>query len=181
MIELKRKSSVFDADLVREAKDLALNYDFDSTKKGDITVIIHGCNAQGVMGSGIAKALRDAFPVIYDHYSNVHKTEGLALGSIQVVKITPYLHIVNAITQEFYRGFMHSDGTIEPDNKRYVSYDAITDVSNALNHYYNDVNGKVSFLFPAIGCGLANGAFSIVSTIINQTISDKFTKEFWLQ
>ena len=43
--------------------------------RGDIITslddhIVHGCNAQGVMGSGVAKALRDEWPQIFKPYAD---------------------------------------------------------------------------------------------------------------
>ena len=47
-------------------------------RKGDlfqteIKTIVHGCNAQGVMGSGVAKIIRDKYPKAYDRYVAEYK------------------------------------------------------------------------------------------------------------
>ena len=44
-------------------------------KLGDICsvnsgIIVHGCNAQGVMGSGVAKAIRLKYPQVFEDYKN---------------------------------------------------------------------------------------------------------------
>ena len=49
-------------------------------------VIVHGCNAQGVMGSGVAKQLRAKYPEIYVDYLDgleEYSTENLSpLGAV---------------------------------------------------------------------------------------------------
>ena len=42
---------------------------FEGLSKGD--VIAHGCNCFGVMGAGVAKAVRDKFPKNFDRYKGL--------------------------------------------------------------------------------------------------------------
>ena len=47
-------------------------------KQGDLTqaeeyIIAHGCNAQGKMGSGVAKAIRREFPQAYSYYRSAYE------------------------------------------------------------------------------------------------------------
>jgi Predicted phosphatase homologous to the C-terminal domain of histone macroH2A1 len=63
-------------------------------------IIIHGCNCRGVMGGGVAKALRDKFPEIYGPYKNMCDVgKERLLGSVQFVKINDDLTIGNMFTQ----------------------------------------------------------------------------------
>jgi len=82
-------------------------------------IIIHGCNAQGVMGSGVAKQLRAKYPDIFTDYLallQLCKDEQFTpLGQVAFTKVSPDLKIASAITQEFYGR----------DGKQYVSYDAL--------------------------------------------------------
>jgi len=106
-------------------------------RKGDlfqteIQTIIHGCNAQGVMGSGIAKIIREKYPKAYERYVSEHQNHGLALGKLIVVPCgdkkndpTNYKIIVNAITQEFFGR----------EDVRYVSYDAVDDAMVRINQF----------------------------------------------
>ena len=83
--------------------------------KGDITkqktgLILHSVNCQGVMGSGVALAIRKKWPVVYDEYMKApqgHK----ALGRIQLVYITDTLHVCNLWGQEFFG----NDGKVYAD------------------------------------------------------------------
>lgn len=60
--------------------------------------IVHGCNAQYKMGSGVALAIRKAFPDAYNEYM---KAEQLIPGSAIVVNTKNKL-IGNLITQKYY-------------------------------------------------------------------------------
>ncbi len=45
---------------------MKINYVNGDLFATDIKTIVHGCNAQGVMGSGVAKSIRENFPKAYD-------------------------------------------------------------------------------------------------------------------
>lgn len=60
--------------------------------------IMHGCNAQGVMNSGVAKSLREKFPQIYNDYKSQRDLWlGQTIRSFVDGKV-----IFNLITQENY-------------------------------------------------------------------------------
>ena len=122
----------------------------------DVTegVIIHGCNAQGVMGSGVALAIKNKYPKAYDSYKAYEKSPGLILGSLSMCKVTPKLYIVNLVTQESYG----RDPSI-----RYVSYGAIHLGFEKLQEVFSD---ERVFHFPTIGAGLGNGNWVTISTLI---------------
>ena len=50
----------------------------------DVKHIIHGCNSKGVMGSGVAKVLREKYPRAYQDYNDVYNNYGLELGDVIV-------------------------------------------------------------------------------------------------
>lgn len=89
---------------------------------GDVTapikgIIGHGVNCQGVMGSGVALAIRNKFPKAYQEYLQLcseKKPEEL-LGTTQLVQISDDLYVANMFTQ---LKFGH-------DGKVYASLDAI--------------------------------------------------------
>lgn len=112
--------------------------------------IVHGCNAQGVMGSGVAKAIRDKWPEVYETYRLHHVTRRLWLGSVIRVR-TPEFVILNAITQHQYGR----------DGSKYVSYDAVAEAFSRINEM-----GDGPVALPLIGAGLGGGKWSILSAII---------------
>lgn len=140
-------------------------------RKGDlfqteIQTIVHGCNAQGVMGSGIAKIIREKYPKAYERYVNEHKANGLKLGKLVVVPcgdkvkdFDNYKIIVNAITQEFFGR----------ENDRYVSYDAVDDVMTRINQFV-EMYGITQIAMPQIGAGLGNGSWEVISAIIEHRL-----------
>lgn len=130
-----------------------------------IQVIMHGCNAQGVMGSGFAKELRERYPEAYTEYTTIHNSRGLELGDNVLYNI-PSTNIIisNSITQQYYGR----------DGKKYVSYDAIDkctkDLYNLLKMELDE--RPLTIHFPAIGAGLGGGDWDIISTIIDKNCKD---------
>lgn len=133
------------------------------TAGDDVHIIVHGCNAQGRMGSGFAKELRDRFPEAYGAYMQHHKQFGLTMGTNVPYTVSKNLVIMNAITQEFY-GY---------DGSKYVSYDAISSCFESINNLSFELQKdgtKVTVHFPMIGAGLAGGKWEIIETIIEEEL-----------
>jgi len=73
-------------------------------KYGDIfstsaRAIGHGCNAQGKMGSGIARMIKERYPPVYSAYKTAIVDKSLRLGGIQIVKTSPH-YIINLVIQQ---------------------------------------------------------------------------------
>lgn len=122
--------------------------------------IAHGCNARGVMGAGVAKAIRQAFPQAYDDYRHYHLRGGLTLGHNYLTSIFDDNRkrvIVNCITQQDYGN--------DPQ-KQYVSYEAVESCFNAMNTYAGEpafcYNGELTLAMPKIGAGLGGGKWEIL-------------------
>jgi O-acetyl-ADP-ribose deacetylase (regulator of RNase III) len=74
---------------------------------GSFEVIIDGCNCQCVMGGGIAKAIKQAFPEAYDADKATAKGSRTKLGSLSTVTVERgdcQITIVNGYTQFHWRG-----------------------------------------------------------------------------
>lgn len=75
-------------------------------QKGDLVkvekgVILHQVNCLGVMGSGVALAVRKTFPIVYKEYMSYVKNKGFkAFGDTQIIEINPTLYVVNSYTQK---------------------------------------------------------------------------------
>lgn len=130
--------------------------------KTDEYVIVHGCNAKGVMGSGVAAIIREKYPEAYTRYKEIHKDFGLYLGDIIPVKSNDKM-IINAITQDRYG----SSGV------RHADYQAISVAIASIDRFVNTINCN-SFAMPMIGAGLANGDWKVISAIIES--ETKLTK-----
>lgn len=120
-------------------------------------VLVHGCNAKGVMGSGIALAIKNRYPSAYLAYREAFVEKGLSLGSVTVVRPREGFFIVNGITQERYG---------REKNVVYADYEAIRNVFKEASLLAKKEN--LPLLFPLIGCGLAGGDWSKVSQIIEE-------------
>ena len=121
-------------------------------------IIIHGCNAQGVMGSGVAKAIRGKYPWAYEAYIDVYITTGLVMGKVYWANNPagePFKIIGNAITQSRY-GY---------SGKQYVSYDAIRDCVKGVVEL-STIFGCCTVALPMIGAGLGGGDWNVISDII---------------
>lgn len=118
-------------------------------------IIAHGCNAQGVMGGGIAKDIRAKYPEAFEEYFTAYRSKGLTLGEIIFVEVKPQLYIANCITQQNY-------GT---DDRRFVSYQAIKTCFSKLASISSQMDLAVHY--PLIGAGLAHGEWSIIKGIID--------------
>lgn len=121
-------------------------------------IIAHGCNAQGVMGSGVAKQLRAKYPEVYVSYQK-HVAEfreiGVRLiGSVDYVAVSPDLRVANMITQEYYGN----------DGRRYVDYlalkESMTYVLQRSEELWLDVH--IPYM---IGAGLGGGDLTTIKTI----------------
>lgn len=130
--------------------------------KGDLLsategYIVHGCNCQGVMGSGVALAIKRKYPKVYASYVEFCFIYGNIpsdmLGRVNSVYINSQLRVLNAFTQEEYGR----------DGKQYASYKAIEDVLIRLS---NNIDSQVPIHMPKIGCGLGGATWEKVELLI---------------
>lgn len=139
---------------------LLLHDDILNIKKG---IIVHGVNCQGVMGAGIARAIRDKYCGVYIDYKrycdNAYNKQSL-LGNIVVSNINQDLMIVSGFTQEYYG---------RDKNTVYVNYNAVESVFKKVNELAMINNLPV--YFPLIGAGFANGNWDTIRNIINNTLT----------
>lgn len=138
--------------------------DLFSTK---VTTIVHGCNAQGVMGSGVARIIREKYPKAYDRYRKQYEQfNNLVLGHViavpcgdRIADPENFKIIVNAITQEYFGA----------DGKRYVSYDAVAESFEKINRF-SEVYGITEVALPQIGAGLGGGDWNVIEKIIESEL-----------
>lgn len=153
---------------------------------GDITTscanyICHQVNCQGKMNSGVAKAIREKWPRVYEAY--MEKINGAAsagdapfhLGTIQIV----------ALYDDYYKSLRHpcvinmfSQYNYGYDGQRYTSYDAFW---NCLHLIKNSAVDKKTIAFPwKIGCVRGGANWNIIKAMIEEVFNeDRFTIEYW--
>ncbi len=150
--------------VITPAKEYAMKIQY---RKGnlfetDIEHIVHGCNAQGVMGSGVARIVRDDYAAAYEFYKAQHAAHGLKLGDVQFVPANGKT-IVNAVTQHLF------GKPVEPT--RFVDYDAVADCMKTVNQVLK-LSGYTEVAMPQIGAGLGGGDWTIIEKIIEQQLTD---------
>jgi O-acetyl-ADP-ribose deacetylase (regulator of RNase III) len=126
---------------------------------GHFEVIIHGCNCQCVMGAGIAKAIKQAFPEAYKADHATPKGSRAKLGSLSTATVERSgrkVTIINCYTQFHWRGA----GVL-------VDYIAVRSV---LRRVKVMLPGR-TIAYPKIGAGLANGDWSIIASIIEEELA----------
>lgn len=133
---------------------------FEELKAGD--VFVHGCNAQGVMGSGIAKIVKDKWPQAFQLYK-----QEVLLGKLKIGQWNAWwdtskdIVIVNLITQqEFGRD----------KAKTYVNYDAVK--KGLITVVADATQACKRIVFPFIGGGLANGDRKILLDIFHEVFDN---------
>lgn len=137
----------------------------------DIKIVIQGCNSHGVMGSGIAKTIRDLYPQNYEIYRKAYVDQGNLLYMGQVVWADMGRHLIgNLISQKDYG---------RDPNVVYVGYSAIQagvetiDAFVAQRRSLTDQEAEMELVgFPLIGAGLANGSWKKISQIIEDGASN---------
>lgn len=135
---------------------------------GDISTIssgciLHGCNAQGVMNSGVAGLLRRKHPKIFEDYREVYEQRGLQLGEVIESRLNDGgLWILNGITQEHYGR--------DPDIQ-YASIGAIAEVVKRASEFAREM-GYTCLSMPQIGCGLGNAKWQEVKEVIDRNCVD---------
>lgn len=134
----------------------------DEVKQG---VIVHQVNAQGVMGGGIAKQIRDRWPKVFEDYAAVvpnrydpNSGEG-HMGKVIYTEVEPGLWVASIVGQQFYG---------RDPKVVYTSYESLARGFDSVAHFASSRGAEVHY--PLIGCGLANGDWSIVSSIISRRL-----------
>jgi len=144
----------------------------DMAENGDFDIIVHGCNCQNTMGSGIAKEIRERFSEAFKaDYEYTMDEDGrrdppvFKLGNFSYAPV--YRHgrrlftIVNAYTQVDYlpRGVDHFE------------YDSFKIILRKLATAY----AGMRFGFPYIGMGLAGGDKDRIMKIL-EAFANQITK-----
>ena len=161
---------------------MSVNWVKGDLLEADVDYICHQVNCQGKMGSGIAKSIKDKWPVVYNEYIKFFEdtrnrlisyhtlkippidVSHHVLGQIQKIEVDPHnaKYVINMFAQEWY-GY---------DRARYTSYDAFWE---CLHHIKEQVPKGSSIGFPkGIGCGLGGANWKIIETMIVEVLEKDF-------
>lgn len=142
-------------------------------------IIIQQVNAQGRMGSGIAKAIRDLYPKVWTCYSQFvpqnQEDQGLSqMGELILTRVLydPDLWIANIVGQQFAGN----------DGKQYTSYEALGKGLLTL-HSASTMMPALETMpihFPMIGAGLGGGHWPTIKALIEANLQDR-ELHLWLR
>ena len=132
-------------------------------------VLVHGCNTEGVMGSGIARGVKTRYPNVYDVYKQAQRENGLKLGSCSIGVARDNLYIVNAITQTL---------CASKDRLFSLSYYVIARCFNIVNTAMNQIDSEflMNLCFPKIGAVRGGGNWNVIQEIIKSEVSPQRKK-----
>jgi O-acetyl-ADP-ribose deacetylase (regulator of RNase III) len=135
--------------------------------KSDITlinrgIIAHGVNCQRTMGSGVAKAIKDKWPVVYEEYMKYPKGRE-NLGKVNFVPVTANIWVANCFTQIYYG---------RNSNTKYASPIAIRNCMLSVFPFAS--SNETPVCLPKIGCGLGGLSWKEEVEPIIQEMEDRF-------
>ena len=138
----------------------------------DCDIICHQVNCQGKMNSGVAKAVREKWPVVYDNYRAKYEEcvwcKRSPLGDIQIVLVDTRQIVVNLFSQDNF-GY---------DGKRYTSYDAFW---NCLNLLKQTTLPEQTIAFPyKIGCVRGGANWKIIKAMIEEVFAGRYVTFYYL-
>ena len=135
--------------------------------------ICHQVNCQGKMNSGIAKQIREKWPIVYKNYMEKYNilngVSGALLGDIQIVGLWEdyyatdfHQSVINMFSQEHY-GY---------DGRRYTSYDAFW---NCLNLIKRTIPKGKTIGFPKkIGCDRGGANWPVILEMITEVLGVEY-------
>lgn len=140
-----------------------------SEKRG---IIVHGVNSRGVMGAGVALAVKQNYPQAFNDYQKrcyMSSNINTLLGEIVTTRVSENLFIVNAFTQINY-GVYHA---WTQDN-----YNAVKSCFFKVNVIAKHFNLPV--FFPMIGSGYGKGDWLQIKEIILNTLDAQIDKTLYI-
>lgn len=125
-------------------------------------IIPHVCNNVGVMGAGVAAALRAEWPSIMPVYKRLCTQHGL--GYTYMAPVAPGLYVANMISQDNY-GYAVGRPPI-----RYAALGKC--MRRVLCHMRQLSMGDIQIVAPAFGSALAGGDWDIIQQMIMEVWVD---------
>ena len=159
---------------------MSIYFETGNLLNAPVDYICHQVNCQGRMGSGIAKQIRERWPVVYQEYqakfdaveeeiiklcgsweSQMDVSEAL-LGDVQFIAVGENKTVVNMFAQQYY-GY---------DGLRYTSYDAFWACLGKIKEFIPK-GSKIGFP-DHIGCGLGGANWDVIRTMIEQVLAKDY-------
>ena len=147
----------------------------------DCDYICHQVNCMGKMNSGVAKAIREKWPIVFEKYQKAYnfaedcsindkKLTTIAtylLGESQFVKINDNQQVVNMFAQNGY-GY---------DGRRYTSYDAFWSCLGKIKNIAPK-GSKIAFPYN-IGCCRGGANWEVIYSMIVAVLNEDYDIYFY--
>lgn len=126
-------------------------------------VIAHQVNCRGKMGSGIAKQIRDKYPIVYEQYMSfyswnlgINQPPKMLRGQADFIKVNDNREVVNLYGQIDY-GY---------DGKRYTSYALLSLALNEMFYLLKE-NDDIEVAIPYnMGCDRGGADWRVVEALL---------------
>ncbi len=146
--------------------------------QGDITEIESGIicqqvNCQSVMGSGLAKAIRDKWPKVFDEYKTFLNTHTYSARFNCLGRVCYYSPSKDIIIANVYGQFNYGR-----EDKRYTNYAALFKGLCDIVDMYSCSDNKI-YVPKNIGCGLAHGNWEFVEEYLKD-LSEMYHKDIYI-
>tara|TARA_R110000772_G_scaffold204850_1_gene315066 strand:- start:40 stop:534 length:495 start_codon:yes stop_codon:yes gene_type:complete len=139
----------------------------------DVDFIAHSCNTQNIMGGGIAKQIKDRYPMAYEADLHAMHEDEVGLGSYSFAwtDATQSKGIYNMYTQD------------EIGAKRSVNYEGFYCALNKVADHIewqskHECEEKVLGLPYGISSGLAGGSSRVIGSMIHDILVDRSFKTY---
>ena len=130
--------------------------------RNENTIICHQVNCRAAMGAGLARQIRDKWPVVFDEYVKVCSPK--KLGDFQVVQVAPQLYVANLFGQSSFGR-----------DKRQTNYAALGTALFRVMKEHPDATFRVPY---CLGCGLAGGNWvTVLNLIADKVLQDNIDAE----
>ena len=140
-------------------------------KTGHDVIVCHQVNCLGVMGAGLAKQMREKFPLMYlaykrECYSTADKKSLLGEGLTYSVVYNGYEYTIANIFGQEQIGI----------GRCYTDYGALRKALQTVRCIASPLPGRAAWRVRIpykMGCGLAGGDWNVVRSIIQEELVDK--------
>ena len=135
-----------------------LVYEKGNLVTGNYSLFCHQVNCRGVMGSGVARQIKERYPEVFKEYYHNCCIANYLLGTILAVETNDNRMCINMYAQDGYgRTGVHTD------------YEAFLKCLDQIKLFLenNNVTDDCKVAFPDhIGCGLGGGNWGIIENMI---------------
>lgn len=140
--------------------------------------ILHQVNCQGVMGSGVAKQVREKFPTVFKYYKALCENDAKVKAQFGYDKSQLLGHIQVCHKEDYYVGEIKDPQVIVNlfaqdkfgyDGNCYTDYDALKRCLEKVNAQFAGKSVAIPYL---MACHRGGGDWDKVSKMIEETLTD---------